>query len=232
MTRQMTARTAAAAPRARVERFGPWLVVRFPSAHAVASWAIAGGGLGEASAVAWRQVSEHELRPPVDPARWLRGQLREVGLTGAVGLLTSRDLDAWVEAHAEAGRVHAHCVATVGLGNALRVGDPPGPFARIGTINVLCSVDKPLRTEALVEAIAIATEAKTAAVLEQRVASRRTGLRATGTGTDCVVIASPRGRRCAPYAGKHTEVGAAIGAAVRDAVDQGARAWKARWGQS
>ena len=145
-----------------------------------------------------------------------------------MGLLTSCDLDSWVEANAEAGPARAHCVATVGLGNALRVGDPPGPFARIGTINLLCSVDAPLQAEALLEALAVATEAKTVAVLENGVASRRTGLAATGTGTDCVVIASPLGPGRAPYAGKHTEVGAAIGAAVRDAVDRGARAWKAQ----
>jgi adenosylcobinamide amidohydrolase len=177
-----------------------------------------------ARAVAWRQVAEDELRPPVDAARWLRDQMREAGIQDAVGLLTSCDVDAWIEAINEDTRVRAHCVATVGLGNALRVGDPPGPFARIGTINVLCRVEAPLAPEGLLEGLAIASEAKTAAVLEAGVASRRTGLPATGTGTDCVVIAAPQGTSPTPYAGKHTEVGAAIGAAVRDAVCAGVRA--------
>jgi adenosylcobinamide amidohydrolase len=223
----MAARANASTAAARVERTGRWLVVRFARPHLVASWAIAGGGLGTASAVAWRQVTERELRPPLEPVRWLRARMQEAGIEDAVGLLTSRDLDAWVEASSEDARVRAHCVATVGLGNALRAGDPPGAFARIGTINILCRVDAPLAPEALLESLAIATEAKTAAVLEAGVVSRRSGLPATGTGTDCVVIAAPQGSRPAPYAGKHTEVGAAIGAAVRDAVSAGVRAYLA-----
>jgi Adenosylcobinamide amidohydrolase len=107
-----------------VSRLGPWLVVRFPFAHVVASWAIVGGGLVEAAAVAWRQVDESELRPPVDAAQWLRARMREEGLDGAVGLLTGCDLDAWVEARSEAVGAEAHCIATVGLDNALRAGDP------------------------------------------------------------------------------------------------------------
>jgi adenosylcobinamide amidohydrolase len=213
-----------------VSRFGPWLIVRFASPHAVASWAIVGGGLGEADAVAWRHVEEHELRPPLDAARWLRGRMQQEALGNAVGLLTSCNLDAWVEARSAAGGAAAHCIATVGLANALRAGDPPGPYARIGTINVLCRVDVPLADEGLLEALAIATEAKTAAMLEAGVASRRTGLPATGTGTDCVVIASPVAPVRSPYAGKHTDVGAAVGAAVLDAVRAGTRAWQAKRG--
>jgi adenosylcobinamide amidohydrolase len=213
-----------------VSYVGPWLVARFDLPHAVASWAVVGGGLGEAISVAWRHVEEHELRPPTDAAQWLRARMRDNGLEGAVGLLTSRRLDRWVQAQHVAGGVGANCVATVGLGNALRAGDPPGPFARIGTINILCRVDVALAPAALLEALAIATEAKTAAILESGVASGRSGQPATGTGTDCVVIASPRARSRAPYAGKHTDVGAAIGAAVLDAVRTGASVWKAERG--
>ena len=210
-----------------VSRFGRWLVVRFGTPHVVASWAIVGGGLGGADAVAWRQVDESQLRPPVDAARWLRAHMSEERLHRTVGLLTSRDLDAWVDATSPAvGGVTARCVATVGLGNALRAGDPPGPCARIGTINALVCVDAALSQSALLEGLAIATEAKTAAILESGTRSRRTGLPATGSGTDCLVIAAPDGQTpAAPYAGKHTAIGAAIGAAVFDAVGQGVRAW-------
>jgi adenosylcobinamide amidohydrolase len=82
----------------------------------------------------------------------------------------------------------------------------------------------------MLEALAVATEAKTAAMLESAVASSRSGQPATGTGTDCIVIASPKGHPCAPYAGKHTDVGSAIGGAVLDAVREGARVWKAERG--
>jgi adenosylcobinamide amidohydrolase len=210
---------------ANVSRFGPWLVVRFGAPHAVASWAIVRGGLCSADTVAWRRVADGDLTPPVDAARWLRARMWEEGLNGAVGLLTSRDLDAWVEATHAGTRVRAHCVTTVGLGNALRAGDPPGPCARIGTINTLVRVDVPLAPNALLEALAVATEAKTTAVLEAGVRSRRSLLPATGTGTDCVVIAAPSTAGAAPYAGKHTEIGSAIGAAVLKAVSSGVRAW-------
>ena len=208
----------------------PWLVARFESPHSVASWAIVGGGLGEALSVVWHEVQEHELRPPTDAAQWLQARMGDRGLHGAVGLLTSRRLDRWVQAQHAAGKVGASCIATVGLGNALRAGDPPGPYARIGTINVLCRVDVALTTPAMLEALAIATEAKTAAMLESGVVSGRSGEPATGTGTDCIVIASPKGQPYAPYAGKHTDTGAAIGAAVLDAVREGARVWKAERG--
>ncbi|HEV3193757.1 MAG TPA: adenosylcobinamide amidohydrolase, partial [Polyangiaceae bacterium] len=89
-----------------------------------------------------------------------------------------------------------------------------------------CKVDVALSALALLEALAIAAEARTAAILEVGVASSRSGKPATGTGTDCIVIASPKARAGAPYAGKHTDIGAAIGAAVLDAVRVGARAWQ------
>jgi adenosylcobinamide amidohydrolase len=222
MTPVRSARPAGTSTTARV---GPWLVVRFHAPHAVASWAIVGGGLGTAKAVVWRQVSEGDLRPPVDAASWLRARMHREGLAGAVGLLTSRDLDAWVEAVHDEDGARVRCVATVGLGNALRAGDPPGPSARIGTINTLAQVGMPLSPNALLEALAVAAEAKTAAVLESGALSRRTGLAATGTGTDCIVVAAPITPGAVPYAGKHTAVGSAIGAAVFDAVRRGAGAW-------
>jgi adenosylcobinamide amidohydrolase len=214
----------------RVDRF---LVARFAVPHDVVSWAIVGGGARVADAVAWVQVEDRELRPPVDAVAFVRDHVTRLGLPASrtVVLVTSRQLDAYVEASCDVGDVRATCVATVGLGNALRAGDPPGPCARIGTINVMCRVSRSLSPEALLEASAIATEAKAAAVLEARVPSGRTGRVATGTGTDCVVVAAPsrteQARRAgrAAYAGKHTEVGAAVGECVGRAVASGVHAW-------
>jgi len=209
-----------------MSRFGRWLVVRFGRPHTVASWAVVGGSIGKADAVVWRQVDEAELRPPVNAEHWLRERMSEAGLDGAVGLMTSRRLDAWVCATHAAGHANAYCVATVGLGNSLRAGDPPGAYARIGTINAVVRVDVPLSECALLEALAIATEAKTAAVLESGVRSNRTGLPATGTGTDCLVLAAPDSvGRPVSYAGKHTDIGSAIGAAAFEAVGEGIRVW-------
>jgi adenosylcobinamide amidohydrolase len=212
------------------------LVARFAGPQRVCSWAIVNGGLRRADAVAWIEVSDSELCPPVDARTLLRQRLVAAGAPAAVGLLTSRRLDAAVDVTRHDGDATSRCIATVGLGNALRAGDPRGPAARIGTINLLCHVDVPLTDEAILEAMSIAAEARTAAILEARVASRRSGLPATGTGTDCIALASPlpsRGRGgAAPYAGKHTRVGYLVGAAVIEAVSLGARAWKRERGEA
>jgi adenosylcobinamide amidohydrolase len=84
-----------------------------------------------------------------------------------------------------------------------------------------------LSPEALLEASALVTEAKALVMIEEGVRSRRSGLAATGTGTDCVVVAAPRSGATSKYAGKHTAVGAAIGASVDDALRRGVRAWLA-----
>jgi adenosylcobinamide amidohydrolase len=197
-----------------------WLIVRFAAEHTTASWAIVGGGLGVGRAVAWLQVVDAELGPGVDPATLLRDQLAGRGLAGAVGLLTSRRLDRHVDVTVRHGALAARCIATVGLGNALRAGDPPGP-GRIGTINLVCRSSVPLSPEAQLEALALAAEARTLAVREADVPSTRTGLPASGTGTDCIVIAAPAAGGATAYAGKHTAIGHAIGAAVYEAILRG-----------
>jgi adenosylcobinamide amidohydrolase len=198
-----------------------WLVARFSALHTTASWAIAGGGLTTANAVAWLQVADGDLPAGLDPAQLLRDRLAAADLAGAVGLLTSCRVDTYSDVTVRDGDAAARCIATVGLGNALRAGDPPGP-SRVGTINLLCRIAAPLSPEAQLEALALAAEARTLAVREAGIASTRTGLPASGTGTDCIVIAAP----CAPdrgaaYAGKHTAIGHVIGAAVHDATRLG-----------
>jgi adenosylcobinamide amidohydrolase len=216
----------ATAPAAALD--GRWLVVRLPGPHAVLSWAIVNGGRRTASAVAWREVRDGELRPPVDAASFLAGELSRAGLEGAVGLLTSASLAAHAVVERAHGDVAARATATVGLGNALRVGDPPGPTARIGTINVLCQLSVPLSEAALVEALSLAAEARTLAVLEAGVLSRVSGAPATGTGTDCIVIAAPERPGGARYAGKHTALGHVVGASVHAAVARGVASWAMR----
>ena len=202
-----------------------WLVASFAAPARACSWAIVGGGLVEVDHVAWCEVSEGDLRPPVDARGFLVERLREKRLARAVGLLTSRSVATYSDEAVESRRVRARCVATVGLGNALRAGDPAGLAGRIGTINLLVHIDEPLTNEGLLEASAIATEAKAAAVLEAGVLSRRTGRPATGTGTDCTVVACATGRAPVSYAGKHTDVGSLVGAAVERAVSAGVARW-------
>jgi adenosylcobinamide amidohydrolase len=203
------------------------LLVSFGGRVRACSWAIVGGGFARARHVAWIEVQDAELRPPVDPRVLACERLRAEGLEGdVIGLLTSRRVATFEECAMEDGEVVARAVATVGLGNALRAGDPAGVAGRIGTINLLVHVSAPLTDEAILEASAIATEAKTAAVLEAQITSRRTGRPATGTGTDCTVLAcTPAPGRREVYAGKHTRTGALVGAAAHRVVRAGVRRW-------
>jgi adenosylcobinamide amidohydrolase len=205
-------------------------VIRFPGPHAVISWAVANGGRRTTEVVAWHEVRNAELQPPVDPAALLEERLSAAGLAGAVGLLTSARLDLHSVAERVWEGVGARCVATVGLGNALRAGDPPGPAGRIGTINLVCQLTVPLREEALLEVLSIAAAARTLAILEAGERSNVSGLPATGTGTDCIVVAAPEAPGGARYAGMHTAIGHVAGAAVFAAVARGAQEWRGRSG--
>lgn len=60
----------------------------------------------------------------------------------------------------------------------------------------------------------MATEARATAVQTAGIASTRTHQPATGTGTDCIVVASPAGARAFTYCGKHTLLGELIGKAA------------------
>jgi adenosylcobinamide amidohydrolase len=197
------------------------MTVRFPAPYRCVSWAVVNGGTAVSDAVAWRFLELNEIEHVADVRGWFRDRLREDGLEHAVGLLTSRRLHRYVES----GDDECQVVATVGLSNALAAGDPVVAAARAGTINILCAVAAPLTAEASLEALALAAEARTAAMLEAQVPSRASGRLASGTGTDCIVIAHPEGEPAVEYCGKHTEWGQRIGSCVRDAVSRGIAEW-------
>jgi len=205
-----------------------WLVVSFDEPVRACSWAVVGGGIVQARHVAWLEVRNADLGPSVDPKHLLLERFRAAGLEPGVGLLTSRPVATYTESTVTLHGTTAYCLATVGLGNALRAGDPAVPSPGIGTINLLAYVDVPLSDEGLLEASAIATEAKCAVVLEAGLRSRESGRPATGTGTDCSVVTSAGGgrfTRLETYAGKHTLAGSVVGAAVERAVGEGVHRW-------
>ncbi len=139
-------------------------------------------------------------------------------------MMTARSLGTFDCVEKQHDGVAARAVATVGLGNALAVGDSPGPMS-VGTINVLVQLSHALDEAGLAEALALASEARTAAVLDGRVPSRRSQELASGTGTDCIVVAAPEGGEPLRWVGKHTLAGSLLGGAVREAVARGVRRW-------
>jgi adenosylcobinamide amidohydrolase len=211
----------------QVHQDGHWLTVRFATHQRMLSWAIVGGGRNRTRDVAWLQIRDGDLRPPLDAREFLHQRLRERGLEDAVGLMTSASVATYTDQCVRWGDFSARCIATVGMGNALRAGDPPGTAARIGTINLLCALDHPLVEDAHLETLALAAEARALAVREAEIPSTRSGEPSSGTGTDCIVIAAPDQHGGARYAGKHTELGHVLGAAVYAAVSHGLVRWNA-----
>jgi len=189
-----------------------------------------GGGFTRGREVAWCQVADGELTREVDASRLLKDRLAAAAAPEAVGLLTSSRVDRYLQRSATADGVEACCVVTAGLGNRLRVGDAPSPTRPVGTINLLCAVSRPLTELAMVEAIALCAEARAIAVVESGARSVLSGLPASGTGTDCQIIACPEAGEpdeALTFVGKHTVAGHLIGDVVLSAVTRGVRAWLA-----
>ena len=204
----------------------PWLEMDLGGPHRVLSWALNAPGYVTASRILWRERSKVDLPPDLDVGDWLHGELGRRGALDAVTMLTSRDLAAYQVADTSVENIQARCVATTGLSNAERVGTRMDRRGHDwGTINLAVQLSHPLSDTALLEALSIATQARTAAVIDARW-YLPAGL-ATGTGTDCIAIAAPLSipEGGNPFAGLHTPVGEALGRVVYDAIHAGAQAW-------
>lgn len=202
----------------------PWLHVDLGARMQVLSWALNRPGFHETRRILWREVRNSDLPPGLDVQDWLDRELAAIGAADAVAMLTSRDVSRFVETSVTAGSVTAHCVATVGLSNAERIGVRQDRRGRDwGTINIALRLDAGLTRAAMLELLTIVAQARTTAVIEQGL--QLEGGVATGTGTDCIAVAAPAGDGA--YAGLHTELGEAAGAAVYHAVRDGARDWRA-----
>jgi adenosylcobinamide amidohydrolase len=203
----------------------PFLIARLSSPHRALGWSLLHPGFSIVRDVVWLEVRNRDLGPDVDPTMLLRTKLVEAGFPDALAFMTSRDITRWHFLEALVEDVEAACLTTVGLSNGERVGLRRSTGALAGTINTLVRVSRPLSDGALVEAISIIAEARTAAILETR--RSEDGPAITGTGTDCIIVASPREGEPDSCAGLHTPVGEAIGAAVYRATREGAEHWDA-----
>jgi adenosylcobinamide amidohydrolase len=200
----------------------PWLTVDLGQNMRVLSWALNRPGFARARHILWREVRNADLPEGFDARGWLIGELAARGMPDAVAFLTSRDVRRFTRSSATVGEVRADCVATVGLSNAERVGSRRDrPRGCWGTINIAVRLSTGLTEAGLIEALSIAAEARTAAVMDAAWVLP-TG-RATGTGTDCIAMAAPDG--AVAHAGLHTDVGEAVGAAVYRATLEGALDW-------
>lgn len=202
------------------------LSIQFPKNHQASGWTVLGGGLQmptDRVVFLYLEGSQLKTQTPLD---YIASVTTTIERENAQIFLTSAHLEDYSVSSSEDNAVHA--VATVGLGNALRAGDPVC-MQTVGTINLCLVINRRLSPEACLEAISIATEAKCTIMQEEAIQSiQGTGV-ATGTGTDCIcVVDSPLGETY-HYSGKHTELGFSIASCTRRALRQGIKSWCLRY---
>ena len=153
---------------------------------------------------------------------------RAIDLSGASAalLVTGADMDNLVVQQAAFKDLTVTAIVTAGVrSNALRMSRDTGGYYEPGTINILILPNMHLSKRAMTRAIISATEGKTAALLDMdiRSAYHPRDYRATGTGTDNIIVASgPDSGVTLENAGGHSKLGElvarAVHAGVREAV--------------
>ena len=138
------------------------------------------------------------------------------------GLMTGAHMDnlaICVETHED---LRVAALVTAGVkGNAMRMSRDVGAYYKLGTINIIVMTNRQLSAGSMALAIITATEAKTAALLDMDIRSSYTPLdyRATGTGTDNVIVVQGEGPE-EPFTGGHTKIGELIARAVHTGVTE------------
>ncbi|NKB82500.1 MAG: hypothetical protein GKS05_11555 [Nitrospirales bacterium] len=212
------------------------LVIRFAHARRLVSSAVYGGGIVRASAIINHQVDLDLLDGDAlpckpnsfpDPRRYLGQIAQTLGVPSpCVGLMTAVDMRWLVVKREEAEGVWVEGFFTVGVTNAVHAGEPirkrprPADSFQTGTINIILITNARLSSAALIGAVGVATESKTAVLFERHILNDSGSDIATGTGTDALVIATGDGPRLR-YSGTHTKIGELIGRVVARGVNEG-----------
>lgn len=213
------------------------LIVDLGSLRSVLSSAPRTGGITRARYILNHQVANNPIRkdncgidPDVkcaDPSRTLSKLAISLGIRDKfVGLMTAVPLADLVAIRAASDHIWVEGFVTVGTANAVRAGEPAMPRqlthgrTHPGTINVILVTNARLSASAMVGMVQVATEAKTAVLLHAKVKSWTGRSRATGTGTDAVVVVGGSGPPMR-YSGTHTLIGELVGRVVEVAVTEG-----------
>lgn len=202
----------------------PWLKADLGGLFEVLSWAPYRPGFVQASEIWWREVRNEDLTEDFDAIHWLKTEITSCDPVDCVCFLTSRDVSLHHSASATVEGIRVDTLATVGLGNVETVGSRCGRSSGFGTINIATQVHANMSEMAKIEALTIIAEARTAAIMETEITLPEG--RATGTGTDCIALASAIDGERHDYAGLHTALGEAIGKSVRETVLAGARSYQ------
>jgi adenosylcobinamide amidohydrolase/ABC-type Fe3+-hydroxamate transport system substrate-binding protein len=139
-----------------------------------------------------------------------------------VTLMTGTDMDNLAVQKAAYKDLEVTALVTAGVkGNAMRMSRDTGNYYQPGTINIIVLANRRLSPRAMARAVITVTEAKTAALLDLDIRSSYTpmDLRATGTGTDNVVVVQGQGPTV-DMTGGHTKIGELIARAVHGGVTE------------
>ncbi len=211
------------------------LLIDLGKRRRVLSSAPRGGGLVQARYILNHQVTANPVAAPLsvsprrwdDPARYLGHVAAQLATDrNCVALMTAVPLTQLVTLREQSSGVWVEGFFTVGVSNAVRAGGPTVVPNRgqaqsaLGTINIILVTNARLASSALVGAVQVATESKTAVLLSKKVPSWTGSPGATGTGTDAIVVACGTGPRLR-YSGTHTKIGEMIGRLVRRGVTEG-----------
>jgi adenosylcobinamide amidohydrolase len=198
------------------------LVIALPPGYRALGWAPLGGGLKHAAAILNHQIALDDRTATDAAGEYLSRLARSMGLAPrrTIAMMTGASVRRGGFASMRRAQLGVSAWCSAGCSNALRVGDrATAARSAAGTINIAVAVSRALTIPAFIEAIQIAVEARVLAIQQAAVLSSRSGLQATGTGTDCVVVAAPDGSGknrggAIDYCGKHTVAGELIGRAV------------------
>lgn len=190
----------------------------FEQSRPVLSSAILNGGFCEAEHFLNMRVDKDGKQDLEEPALTLQRLSDELGCKGlTVGMMTAASMNSLRIEREKVDGEYLAVLVTTGLQNARRAGDVAEyrsleslPRER-GTINLAVITSARLAQEAMVEMVAVATEAKAAVLHELEVISPVSGLLATGTGTDAIAIFGGYGEHPVRFAGKHTILGERLG---------------------
>nr|NJM04607.1 adenosylcobinamide amidohydrolase [Desulfobacula sp.] len=120
------------------------------------------------------------------------------------GLMTGADMDNLSVQKQTFQDLEVTALVTAGVrGNALRLSRDSGGYTKPGTINIMVLSNHRLSPGAMAWALVTITEAKTAALLDLDIRSTYTPWdhRATGTGTDTIIVVQGEARKQAMPAG-------------------------------
>ena len=138
------------------------------------------------------------------------------------GLMTGANMDNLSIQKMAYKDLEIKALVTAGVrGNALRMSKDTGGYMGHGTINIILLTNRKLSPGAMAGALISITEAKTAALLDLDIRSSYTpwGHRATGTGTDSIIVVQGEGPQVR-YVGGHTKIGELIAKAVHAGVTE------------